>query len=292
MQVVKQTLVMVISFVLGFGIAYANEPDLRPDTFTDIEANKDMLDPQNLGLLIEKGDVKAMNNVGLLWATGYDGKQSFEEAVKWWQEAANRGYPLAMNNLGLAYANGQGVKRDIKQAFNWWLKSAIGGSAWAMNSVGDCYETGEGVTRDYVLAMSWYKTAADAGDPLAHFNVGSLYHTGRGVDQSYETAIGWFEKGAGFGDPYSMLSLAEIYRDGLGVDQDLVEALAWYKVTDLRLEPQDKGSKQLVSEEVTKIANKLDKSQMKRVFERLEFLTTLTAPQVPEGRLDEGESRI
>ena len=137
----KYFVIGLLSLFLGLSSGlHADElSQPRAETFTDIESNKDMLDPHNLGLLVERGDVKAMNNVGLLWATGYEGKQSFEEAVTWWTAAANRGYLLAMNNLGLAYANGQGVERDIKQAFDWWLKAAIGGNALAMNSVGDCY---------------------------------------------------------------------------------------------------------------------------------------------------------
>ena len=274
-------------------LGVAEEPtQSRPDTFTDIDSNKDMLDPYNLGLLVERGDVKAINNVGLLWATGHDGKQSFEEAVKWWTEAANRGYPLAMNNLGLAYANGQGVDQDIKQAFDWWLKSAIGGNAWAMNSVGDCYETGDGVTQDFVLAMTWYKTAADAGDPLAYYNVGALYQTGRGVERNLDTAHDWFMGGAELGDPYSMLSLGDFYRDGLRGERDLVEALSWYQVSMIRLDPQDVGGLRFAESEANSINAILTQTQKQEAAARLEFLKEFTAPETVEQNLDEGESRI
>ncbi|OUT76427.1 MAG: hypothetical protein CBB82_08570 [Betaproteobacteria bacterium TMED22] len=282
----------VVLFGFGTGVSAEESSEARPDTFTDIESNKDMLDPYNLGLLVERGDVKAINNVGLLWATGHDGKQSFEEAVKWWTEAANRGYPLAMNNLGLAYANGQGVDQDIKQAFDWWLKSAIGGNAWAMNSVGDCYETGDGVAKDYVLAMTWYKTAADAGDPLAHYNVGALYQTGQGVDRNLDTAHDWFMRGAELGDPYSMLSLGDFYRDGFGGQKDLVEALSWYQVSSLRLDPQDVGNLNFAESEARSIEGQLNEPQKEEAATRLEYLKKFTAPQMAEQNLDEGESRI
>ena len=44
-----------------------------------------MLDPSLLESLVSQGDIRAINNVGLLWAKGYDGNQSFEEAFKWWK---------------------------------------------------------------------------------------------------------------------------------------------------------------------------------------------------------------
>lgn len=283
---------VIALFGFSFGVSADDSAEPRPDTFTDIDSNKDMLDPYNLGLLVERGDVKAINNVGLLWATGHDGKQSFEEAVKWWTEAANRGYPLAMNNLGLAYANGQGVDQDIKEAFDWWLKSAIGGNAWAMNSVGDCYETGDGVAKDYVLAMTWYKTAADAGDPLAHYNVGALYQTGRGVERNLDSAHDWFMEGAELGDPYSMLSLGDFYRDGFGGEKDLVEALSWYQISSLRLDPKDVGSLKFSEIEARTLEGQLSDEERQAAATRLEFLKEFTAPQVVEQNLDEGESRI
>ncbi|MDC1433411.1 sel1 repeat family protein [Burkholderiales bacterium] len=283
---------LLLALTFSSGLKAEEEPEARPDTFTDTEANKDMLDPYNLGLLVERGDVKAINNVGLLWATGHDGKQSFVEAVKWWTEAANRGYPLAMNNLGLAYANGQGVEKDIKQAFNWWLKAAIGGNAWAMNSVGDSYETGEGVSRDFVLAMTWYKTAADAGDPLAHYNVGALYQTGRGVERNFSSAHDWFFSGAELGDPYSMLSLGDIYRDGVLGAVDLVEAIAWYQVATLRLDPQDVGGRQFSEQEAASIEARLSDQQKQNAQTRFEFLKKFTAPQAAPEKLDDDESSI
>jgi TPR repeat protein len=120
----RYILSIAVSVLMGLSLGAVAQQyeysDREDKTFTNIEENKAMLDPQNLGMLVERGDVKAINNVGLLWAIGYDGKQSFEEAVKWWSAAVDRGYPLAMNNLGLAYANGQGVEQDIKKAFDLW----------------------------------------------------------------------------------------------------------------------------------------------------------------------------
>lgn len=73
----------------------------QEETYTDLIPGKDMLDPARLSELLRENDVRAMNNIALLWAKGHEGKQSFDEALKWWKEAARRGYTVAMNNIGL-----------------------------------------------------------------------------------------------------------------------------------------------------------------------------------------------
>ena len=106
-----------------------------------------MLDPSLLESLVSRR-YKSNNNVGLLWAKGYDGNQSFEEAFKWWKKAADQGYTVSMNNIGLLFANGNGFEKDPAKAFDWWFQSAFLVMR-AMNSVGDCYERGFGVAINY-----------------------------------------------------------------------------------------------------------------------------------------------
>src|SRR5258708_10516876 len=182
----KHRFLILFVFLLfaGSGRAFDQE-----ETFTDLTPGRDMLDPARLSALLRENDVRAMNNIALLWAKGYDGKQSFEEALKWWKEAASRGYPVAMNNIGLLYANGHGVQQDYTQAFNWWHQSAFLGNAWAMNSVGDLYENGLGTPRNLVMAMTWYQSAAEQREPMAMYNIGALFQAGAGVTRADTQAL-------------------------------------------------------------------------------------------------------
>lgn len=264
----------------------------QEETYTDLVPGTGMLEPDNLADLVGRGDVRAMNNVGLLWAKGYDGKQSYEEALRWWKEAAKRGYPVSMNNIGLAYANGHGVAVDMKQAFDWWFKSAILGNAWAMNSVGDCYETGQGVEQDYVQALTWYRTAAENGDAMAHYNVAAMYETGRGVDPDVAEAAAWYRKAAGMGDASSMHALARFYREGIGVETDLVEAYAWHLVAQSNFTQQDASEAALNREEMQSVAAKLSATQREQAGTRLEQLEAFTKPAEPEKPLAPNETRI
>src|SRR5258706_7015622 len=159
----KLRIFVLSAFLWCSGAAPAYEQE---ETFTDLTPGKDMLDPARLSALLRENDVRAMNNIALLWAKGYDGKQSFEEALKWWKEAAKRGYTVAMNNIGLLYANGHGVKQDYNEAFNWWHQSAFLGNAWAMNSVGDLYENGLGTQRNLQRAITWDQRAAEQDERM------------------------------------------------------------------------------------------------------------------------------
>ncbi len=254
----------------------------QEETFTNLVPGKDMLDPANLSELLRQGDVRAMNNVALLWAKGHDGKQSYDEALRWWKEAAKRGYTVAMNNIGLMYANGDGVEKDFKQAFEWWHQAAFLGNAWAMNSVGDLYENGLGVHRDLAMAMTWYLSAAEQGEPMAMYNVGLLHEAGKGVRRDPAEALGWFRKSADKGYASAMHSIGAMYAEGRGLGADPVEAFAWFSVADLRYPPEDAAEAKQNKAALERLAPGLSAEQLARAKERAAVIESLTRPAVPE----------
>lgn len=266
-------------FLFCSGAVFAFDQE---ETFTDLTPGRDMLDPARLSELLRQNDIRAMNNIALLWAKGYDGKQSFEEALKWWKEAAKRGYTVAMNNIGLLYANGYGVPQDYTEAFNWWHQSAFLGNAWAMNSVGDLYENGLGTPRNLLMAMTWYQSAAEQGEPMAMYNIGVLYEAGGGVTRDDAEALAWFRKSAGRGYASAMHSIGKMYADGRSVGTDPVEALAWYSVADLRYPPEDAGEAKSNRKDIEGLTARLDAEQLARAKERAAAIDVLTQPVMPE----------
>jgi TPR repeat protein len=275
----KLRFLVLSAFLLCSGAAFALEQE---ETFTDLTPGRDMLDPSRLAQLLARNDVRAMNNIGLLWAKGYDGKQSYEEALKWWKEAAKRGYTVAMNNIGLAYANGQGVQQDYTEALNWWHQSAFLGNAWAMNSVGDLYENGLGTARNLQMAMTWYQSAAEQGEPMAMYNIGLLYEAGRGVTRDEAQALVWFRKSAGEGYASAMHSIGKMYVEGRAVVADPVEALAWYRVADMRYPPEDAAEAKSNRIDIEELTARLNPGQLARVTERAAAIDVLTTPAKPE----------
>jgi TPR repeat protein len=280
--------VSVLLFCSGAALAFDQE-----ETFTDLTPGKDMLDPGRLSELLRQNDVRAMNNLALLWAKGYDGRQSFEEALKWWKEAARRGYTVAMNNIGLLYANGHGVQQDYAEAFNWWHQSAFLGNAWAMNSVGDLYENGLGTPRNLQMAMTWYQSAAEQGEPMAMYNIGVLYEAGGGVTRDDTEALAWFRKSAGRGYASAMHSIGKMHAEGRAVGADPAEALAWYSVADLRYPPEDAAEAKSNRKDIQELTARLDAEQLARAKDRAAAIEVLTQPAKPEAQnLQPGEKSI
>ena len=54
-------------------------------------------------------------------------EQDFEQAVHWWQKAAEQGHARAQFRLGEAYANGEGVEADLTEAYAWFILARAGG---------------------------------------------------------------------------------------------------------------------------------------------------------------------
>jgi len=70
-----------------------------------------------------------MLNLGLAYATGRGVEQDSVEAVKWYAQAAERGYAKAQYNLALMYVGGHGVEQDDEEAASWFRRAAREGYA-------------------------------------------------------------------------------------------------------------------------------------------------------------------
>ena len=58
-----------------------------------------------------------------------DKSDNREEAIKWFEKAAQRGLAQAQFNLGVAYEIGYGVTQDKEEAVKWYTKAAQQGFA-------------------------------------------------------------------------------------------------------------------------------------------------------------------
>jgi TPR repeat protein len=165
-----------------------------------------------------------------------------EEAMKWWNKAAEQGYGPAFNSIGSRYEYDH---KDYSEAVKWYRKGAEVGDRNSQYDLGHCYEKGKGVKQDYIEALKWFtkaaeqellhakdgvnrvKTAisndaitayengdhtsaaklfgflAETGDKQAQYNYGVCYHNGIGVQKSYEEAARWYRKAANQGDQKS-----------------------------------------------------------------------------------------
>ena len=78
-----------------------------------------------------------MTNLGMHYYYGTGVEQDYEEAVRWYRDAAEAGNAIAQYNLGQCYFGGTGVERDLDFARDWLEKSAKNGNKKAAHFIID-----------------------------------------------------------------------------------------------------------------------------------------------------------
>jgi TPR repeat protein len=73
--------------------------------------------------------------LGFLNREGLGGPRNFEQAAKWFEEAAQTQDDRAMLYLGEMYWNGEGVKQSKETAYMWYLIASNSGSTEAAQGV-------------------------------------------------------------------------------------------------------------------------------------------------------------
>jgi TPR repeat protein len=89
--------------------------------------------------------------------------------------------PAAMYALGNMFEQGIGAARDYEEAFRWYYQAAELGNGEAMNCLGIAYATGQGAPRNDALSLRWFLKAAEKGSVLAMSNIAKMYYLGAGV---------------------------------------------------------------------------------------------------------------
>ena len=144
------------------------------------------------------------------------------------RSAALAGNPAAEYELAVRYAEGRGVPPSIEQAVHWFERAANHGLAPAQYRLGSLYEKGQGVKKDLEGARRLYTAAATKGNGKAMHNLAVLYAEGLSGEPDYRNASQWFRKAADYGIADSQYNLGILYARGIGVEQNLAESYKWF----------------------------------------------------------------
>lgn len=178
--------------------------------------------------LAEKGDAKALFNLGVLYDEGLGVPRDPEKARQFWEKAAERGLLTATHNLALIDIEQAG---DDDAAFESALErlkaAADGGYARSQYALGKLYQYGLGVEKDGDLAIRYFEAAAEAGLARAQYNLGKAYRDGDGVEPDPAKAAEWFRRAAEQGDARAQDHYARRLATGDGVAADPVQGLAF-----------------------------------------------------------------
>ncbi|MFG1423657.1 hypothetical protein [Roseixanthobacter liquoris] len=77
----------------------------------------------------DRGNLRAMHNLGVLASEGVDGKSDWPAAIRWFRMAADLGLRDSQHNLGVIYSRGLGGAPDLGEAWKWFALAANQGDS-------------------------------------------------------------------------------------------------------------------------------------------------------------------
>ena len=178
----------------------------------------------------EAGHGKAIKALGHI----YEDKDE-AMTVEWYRKGVELGHSCCMTNLGVAYSYGEyGLAKDEVKAVEWYRRSAEVDTSCGcgMVALGLSYENGkDGLSVDEVRAVELYRKAAALGHPRAMNNLGICYEYGKGgLTKDEAKAVEWYKKAAEAGNARAMCNLGNCYEYGKGgLTKDEAKAVEWYQ---------------------------------------------------------------
>ncbi len=179
------------------------------------------------------GDVRALYNLGTIYAEGRGVTLDMANARTYWRLAAEAGHVRAMHNLALSLIADAGVRAEelantaYQQAVQWLSVAAEAGFPNSQYTLGKMYQYGLSVEQNDEEAARLFMEAAEQGFANAQYNLGKLYRDGRGVPRDTGLSIHYFELAAQQGHASAQNRMATRYARGEGVERDDATALMW-----------------------------------------------------------------
>ena len=141
------------------------------------------------------GNAKAMNAVAIYYNLGLGGiTKDHEEAVKWFRQSGENGYPAGWYNLGLKYKEGNGVEQDFKKAYQAFCKASDAGLASGHYARGYSLYKGYGCKQDYAEAIKFFRKGLAKGNWGCMYLLGLCYRNGYGIEVNIDSARFWLQK--------------------------------------------------------------------------------------------------
>ncbi|MCW2254116.1 TPR repeat protein [Providencia alcalifaciens] len=88
---------------------------------------------------------------------------NYDDAIRLYNIAIEKGEPVAMNSMGLLYQHGLGVEPDVKKSIELYQQAANHNSIGGLINLGLMYEKGLGVPQSYEKAIELYEKSYQLG---------------------------------------------------------------------------------------------------------------------------------
>lgn len=171
----------------------------------------------------ENDDIEAMKQLAKRYV-----QTDFNEAINWFQKAANQGDIESYYYLGII---SHCLGKD-KDAIELLTQAAEKGYAGAQYVIATFYYDGIGVKKSFWKAVEWYELAADQGHAQAQYNLGII----RNLDKSTAEGRNWFLKAAKQGHVLAQYHLGESFFHGYYfynhgyIGKDNEQAIKWLSI--------------------------------------------------------------
>lgn len=120
-------LIAIVSIIIYINRAVPSDDSAQniiPVQIIETNNEKPKSDFESLKEEALKGDSKAQNELGNIYANSSTSTESTQEALKWFEQSANQGYSEAQYNLGAMYQNAIGVDQDFRKAVMYYKLAA------------------------------------------------------------------------------------------------------------------------------------------------------------------------
>lgn len=164
----------------------------------------------------ELGHTEAQARLGALYLIG----NNPEKSIVWLTKAASAGLREAQYNLGLAYLHGKGVKKNPIEAAKWLKKASDLELVSAQIAMANLYAKGIGVKQDLEESAKLVDKLASNNDPETLVMAGAFMFK----NQNYQATVTLLEKAAKLGSAEAQFYLSSLYSEGVGVTKDLKKA--------------------------------------------------------------------
>ena len=192
-------------FVQEYDSEYSYEYYPEENTFEDDYYEEEIYDGETLTQfdvwlnLAEEGDIDAMYNVGMAYKYSQNGmEENFDEAYKWFSEAACLGHVNAMCETADLLVCGLVINDNAyAEAVSWCENILIyePQNCYAIYLIGYCYmQGGCGIEVNEEYAFEQYLKAAELGHVESMYEVSWCYENAVGVEADPERAAEWYRK--------------------------------------------------------------------------------------------------
>lgn len=175
------------------------------------------------------GDPTGMFKYAVLLMERSGSKEDRKKADALMKKAAELGNPSAQFNYAQVLVADSPGEKGLREAMPYYEKSAERGIADAQYALAQIYANLPDLPPEKKSrAREWLARAARAGYDTAQLDLGMWLVNGTGGERDYEAGFNWLKRAAEGGNAAAQSKLAQLYIHAIGTKADPVEAAKWF----------------------------------------------------------------